>query len=122
MQAFASNFVVDVGVQSDVMNLSFLHPDPTLARDAVQQLLNQFFAQEAAVYANPQLQFAEDEAKSSREKLTAAQNALAEFKSHHQIADLQQQISQLCCHAPTWKVSWVPPGVGSWKPSSGKQR
>ena len=95
VQAFASNSVVDVGVQSDVMNLSFLHPDPTLARDAVQQLLSQFFAQEAAVYANPQLQFAEDEAKSSREKLTAAQSKLAEFKSHHQIADLQQQISQL---------------------------
>ena len=95
VQAFASNFVVDVGVQSDVLNLSFLHPDPTLARDAVQQLLNQFFAQEAAVYANPQLQFAEEEAKNSRAKLTSAQNALAEFKSHHQIADLQQQISQL---------------------------
>jgi succinoglycan biosynthesis transport protein ExoP len=95
VQAFASNFVVEVGVQSDVMNLSFLHPDPTLARDAVQQLLNQFYAQEAAVYSNPQLQFAEDEAKSSRNKLTAAQNALADFKSHHQIADLQQQISQL---------------------------
>src|SRR5271166_1340914 len=95
VQSFESNFVADVGVQSDVMNLSFLHPDPTLARDAVQQLLNQFFAQEAAVYANPQLQFAEEEAKKSRANLTTAQNALADFKSHHQIADLQQQISQL---------------------------
>jgi uncharacterized protein involved in exopolysaccharide biosynthesis len=40
VQAFASNFVVDVSVQSDVLNLSFLHPDPTLARDAVQQLIS----------------------------------------------------------------------------------
>lgn len=95
VQAFSSNFVVDVGVQSDVINLSFLHPDPTVTRDAVQQMLNQFFAQEAAVYANPQLQFAEDEAKNSRDKLTAAQNALADFKANHQIADLQQQIAHL---------------------------
>jgi uncharacterized protein involved in exopolysaccharide biosynthesis len=95
VQAFSANFVVDVGVQSDVINLSFLHPDPTVTRDAAQQMLNQFFAQEAAVYANPQLQFAEDEAKNSRDKLTAAQNALADFKAHHQIADLQQQIAHL---------------------------
>jgi succinoglycan biosynthesis transport protein ExoP len=94
-RVFASNFVVDVGLQSDVLNVSFLHPDPALARDAVQSLLDRFFAQEADVYANPQLQFAESESKASRDKLTAAQNALADFKSNHQIADLQQQVTQL---------------------------
>ena len=92
---FAANLVIDVGLQSDVLNVSFLHPDPTLARDAVQSLLDRFFSQEAEVYANPQLQFAETEAKSSQAKLTAAQIALADFKSNHQIADLQQQVTQL---------------------------
>lgn len=94
-QAFAANLVIDVGLQSDVLNVSFLNPDPHVARDAVQTLLDRFFAQEAEVYANPQLEFAEGEAKSSKDKLTTAQNALADFKSGHKIADLQQQVTQL---------------------------
>jgi uncharacterized protein involved in exopolysaccharide biosynthesis len=95
VQAFTSNLVVDVGLQSDVLNLSYLHPSATLARDAVQQLLNQFYAQEAAVYANPQLHFAEAEAANAKNKLNAAQTALANFKASNQIADLPQQVSQL---------------------------
>jgi succinoglycan biosynthesis transport protein ExoP len=94
-QAFAANLVIDVGLQSDVLNVSFLNPDPNVARDAVQTLLDRFFAQEAEVYANPQLEFAEGEAKASKDKLTTAQNALADFKSSHKIADLQQQVTQL---------------------------
>ena len=89
-----ANLVVDVGLQSDVLNINYFNPDPTVARDTVQTLLNKFFDQEAAVYANPQLTFAENEAAAARDKLTAAQNTLAQFKSQNQIADLQQQISQ----------------------------
>ena len=94
-QAFAGNLVIDVGLQSDVLNVSFLNPEPNVAHDAVQTLLDRFFAQEAEVYANPQLEFAEGEAKASKDKLTTAQNALADFKSGHKIADLQQQVTQL---------------------------
>jgi uncharacterized protein involved in exopolysaccharide biosynthesis len=95
VQAFMSDLVVEVGLQSDALNLSFLNPNPTVARDAMQELLNAFYAQEASVYANPQLQFAADEAGSAKTKLTAEQDALASFKSGHQIADLPQQVSQL---------------------------
>jgi succinoglycan biosynthesis transport protein ExoP len=66
-----------------------------VAHDAVQQLLKQFYAQEAAVYANPQLHFSDDEATKAREKLTEAQNTLAAFKAKNSIADLQQQVTQL---------------------------
>ena len=78
------------------MNVSFLNPDPNVAHDAIgKTLLRQILAQEAEVYANPQLEFAEGEAKSSKDKLTTAQNALADFKSGHKNADLQQQVTQL---------------------------
>jgi uncharacterized protein involved in exopolysaccharide biosynthesis len=66
-----------------------------VAHDAVQQLLKQFYAQEAAVYANPQLHFSDDEASKARGKLTEAQNTLAAFKAKNNIADLQQQVTQL---------------------------
>jgi len=93
--AFSTNLVVDVGLQSDVINIAYLNEDATVARDAVQKLLDGFYGQEATVYANPQLQFAGDEATKARDKLTQAQNALATFKSAHRIADLQQQVMQL---------------------------
>lgn len=95
LKAFGTDLVVDVGLQSDVINLSFLNPDPQVAHDAVKALLDQFYSQEASVYANPQLQFAEEEAHRQRDKLTAAQQALGKFKGGNQIADLNAQVGQL---------------------------
>jgi uncharacterized protein involved in exopolysaccharide biosynthesis len=95
LKAYNSNLVVDVGLQSDVLNLSFLSANPAISRDVLQHLLDGFFAQEAEVYANPQLKFAEDEANAAKAKLAAAQQALSDFKSQHEIADLQQQVKEL---------------------------
>jgi len=75
LKAYNGNLVVDVGIQSDVLNLSFLNTNPFVSRDALQQLLDGFFAQEAEVYANPQLKFAEDEANAAKAKLATAQQA-----------------------------------------------
>jgi uncharacterized protein involved in exopolysaccharide biosynthesis len=94
VKAFSNNLVVDVGLQSDVLNLSFLHPDATIARDTLQTLVDRFFAREAEVYSNPQLKFAEAEATGAKAKLSEAQNTLAAFKEKNQIADLQQQVQQ----------------------------
>jgi uncharacterized protein involved in exopolysaccharide biosynthesis len=95
LKAFNADLVVDVGLQSDVINLTFLNPDPVVARDAVKALLEHFFGQEATVYANPQLKFAEQESNRQRDKLNAAQQALAQFKNSNQIADLNAQVAQL---------------------------
>jgi uncharacterized protein involved in exopolysaccharide biosynthesis len=95
VKAFASNLMVDVGTQSDVINVSFLHPSPVLARDAVRELLSRFYQQEADVYANPQLAFAQSEAEKAKASLTQAQNDLAAFKSKYSISNLSEQVSQL---------------------------
>jgi uncharacterized protein involved in exopolysaccharide biosynthesis len=95
VQAFTANLVVEVGMQSDVLTVSFLNPNAQVARDSVQHLLDLFFAQEAAVYNNPQLQFADNEAKTARAALTTAQDKLSAFKAQHNIADLSQQVTQL---------------------------
>jgi uncharacterized protein involved in exopolysaccharide biosynthesis len=93
--AFANDLVVDEGLQSDVLNLSLFNPDAAVAKDALQKLIDRFYAQEADVYANPQITFAESESRTARQKLTQAQNDLAAFKASYQIADPQQQESQL---------------------------
>ncbi len=91
---FASNLSVEVGQQSNLLGVSYLHPSPTVAREAVQELLDQFYGKEALVYANPQLKFAETEAAAARDKLLEAQKQLTDFKAQHQIADMTQQIQQ----------------------------
>ena len=94
-ELFSANLVVDVGLQSDVIDISYLNSDPAVARDAVRRLLDTFYGREATVYANPELRFAGEEAAKARENLTRAQNALATFKAGSHIADLQQQVTQL---------------------------
>jgi uncharacterized protein involved in exopolysaccharide biosynthesis len=95
VKAFSSNLAVDVGTQSDVININFLHPSPILARDSVRELLSRFYEQEADVYANPQLAFAASEAQKARASLTQAQNELAAYKSRYNISNLSEQVSQL---------------------------
>ena len=95
VNAFASNLSVDVGTQSDVINIGFLHPNPVLAQDAVRELLGRFYQQEADVYANPQLAFAKSEAEKAKASLTEAQTELTAFKSKYNISNLSEQVSQL---------------------------
>ncbi|MBV9249585.1 MAG: hypothetical protein JO227_10135 [Acetobacteraceae bacterium] len=95
LRAFAADLLVDVGLQSDVLTISFFHPDSEIAHATVQSSLDNFFAQEAVIYANPQLQFAEEEAKRAKAKLATAQAELAQFRSTNQISDLTTQIGQL---------------------------
>lgn len=95
LQAFANDMLIDVGMQSDVINLSFLNPDPQVAHAVIQSMLDHFFSQEAVIYANPQLQFSEDEAKRAQEKLAAAQQALSRFRQANKISDLTAQVGQL---------------------------
>lgn len=95
LKAFAADMLVDVGLQSDVITVSFFHPDPQVAHAIIQSMLDHFFSQEAVIYANPQLQFSQDEAKRAQDKLAAAQLALSQFRSTNKISDLTAQIGQL---------------------------
>ncbi|MGA3398212.1 MAG: GNVR domain-containing protein [Acetobacteraceae bacterium] len=95
LKAFAGDMLIDVGLQSDVITLSFLNPDPQVAHAVVQSMLDHFFSQEAVIYANPQLQFSQDEATRAQEKLAAAQQALSQFRQANKISDLTAQVSQL---------------------------
>ncbi len=95
LHAFQSDLVVNVGLESDVITVTFLAHAPKIAQAVVQHLLTEFYGQEASIYANPQLRFAQQEAVKAKQKLADAQNELSSFKQSHQIADLQIQVSQL---------------------------
>ena len=95
LKAFAGDMLIDVGLQSDVINISFLNPDPNVAQATIQSLLDHFYSSEAVIYANPQLRFAQEEAQRAEQKLAAAQQALGTFRQTNKISDMTAQINQL---------------------------
>lgn len=95
VNAFASNLTVNVGDESDVITISFLHPSPVLARDALDALLRRFYEREADVYANPQLAFAKSEADKAKASLTQAQNERIAFNARYGSSNPSGQAQQL---------------------------
>jgi len=95
VQAFSTDEVVDVGLQSDVINVSFLNRNPALAHQTVATLLNEFYGQEAVIYANPELKFSKAEAENAKKRLNQVQQELSDFRAQHKISDLSAQIGQL---------------------------
>ena len=116
LKAFASDMLVDVGLQSDVITLSFLNPDPQVAHAVVQSMLDHFFSQEAVIYANPQLQFSQDEAKRAQEKLAAAQKALSQFRQANKISDLTAPGQSVAAAAHRCREQV---GDGEWRRAGG---
>lgn len=68
LKAFAGDMLIDVGLQSDVINISFLNPSAQVAQQTIQTLLEHFFSSEAVIYANPQLQIRRGRGKAVRAK------------------------------------------------------
>ncbi|HTW71822.1 MAG TPA: hypothetical protein VME47_18200 [Acetobacteraceae bacterium] len=95
VKSFASDMLIDVGLQSDVINISFLNPDPKIAQQTIQSLLAHFYSSEAVIYANPELKFEQAEAQRSEQRLAAAQLALSQFRQENKISDMDAQINQL---------------------------
>ena len=95
VKAFTSDMLIDVGLQSDVLTLSYMNPNPQIAHAVDPERAGALFSQEAVIYANPQLQFSEDKAKRAQEKLAAAQLALSHFREANKISDLTAQVNQL---------------------------
>jgi uncharacterized protein involved in exopolysaccharide biosynthesis len=95
IRAFSADMVIDVGLQSDVINISFLNPSASVAQSTIQTLLRFFYAQEASVYANPELQFTERESTLASQKLATSQSALSKFRTANKISDMTAQVNQL---------------------------
>jgi len=95
VKAFEVDMLIDVGLQSDVINISFLNPSAQVAQQTVQSLLDHFFSSEAVIYANPELRFAQEEAQRAQQKLSAAQQALSQFRQTNKISDMSAQVTQL---------------------------
>jgi uncharacterized protein involved in exopolysaccharide biosynthesis len=95
VKRFNDNLSVTVGTQDNVITVSFLHPDKAMAQKTLQKLIEMYMRQQTDVYHNPHLEFLSSEVKTSLDRLTAAQNALDDFKQKWLISDYDQEIAEL---------------------------
>jgi uncharacterized protein involved in exopolysaccharide biosynthesis len=95
VKTFNNNLSVDVGTQDNVISVSFLHPDKTLAPKLVQKLIDLYVAHQTAVYQDPQRDFLSTEVKDAGNRLAKAQAALEQFKGQWHITDYDQEVQDL---------------------------
>jgi uncharacterized protein involved in exopolysaccharide biosynthesis len=95
VKTFLNNLSVDVGTQDNVISVTLLHADKTLAPKLVQKLIDLYVAHQTAVYQNPQRGFLDTEVKQSGARLAEAQAKLERFKGQWHITDYDKEVEDL---------------------------
>ena len=95
VKRFMDKLSVDVGTQDNIISVSYLHPDKTLAHDIVQKLIDLYIAQQGQIYQNPQSGFMSSEVKAANARLASAQETFEQFKDQWHISDFDQEIQDL---------------------------
>lgn len=92
---FADNLWVGVGTQSNVITVSFLHPDAEVAQQAMKQLIDLYTTRQTAVYRSSFSDFLKTEMDEAYRRLEKAQSALGAFKEQYGISNYDQEINEL---------------------------
>jgi len=72
--------------EADVMQVSFRHPDATVARDTVNSLIDRFTEAHLGAFSEPQVvHFLDEQVKNYRQTLETAENKLREFELAHPV-------------------------------------
>jgi uncharacterized protein involved in exopolysaccharide biosynthesis len=83
------------GKDSDVIDLSVLNPDPTVAAGVLHTVIAKFQKREASIYQSQQLPFLQDQLQQARTALIASRGAVEAFKASAGISSLDEERSLL---------------------------
>jgi len=92
---FEESLVADAEVSGDVINVSFLHPDPKLAQAMLTKLIDLYMKQEAELFSTSDLSFNRKETEQAARRLAAAQADLHDYKARWKISSYDDQVSDL---------------------------
>jgi uncharacterized protein involved in exopolysaccharide biosynthesis len=82
--------------EADVIQVSIQHPDPIVAADAVNQLVEQFLDAHLSAFAQPEVvQFLEGRVSSFEDRLAESEQALRNFQSEHSAFALEDPYAVL---------------------------
>lgn len=93
--AFHGNLKVEAIPKSNVVRLQFRHPEPELAAQTVNTLLDTFKAKRLEVFSGPKSSFLEEQMIHYRDQLRDAEQRFESFRQEHGVYSLDQQRSLL---------------------------
>jgi len=92
---FRKAFTAELVKDSTVLRLSFSHPDPVVAQQALQALVASYLDRRRAVFSDAHVRFLGEQAAQAGQRLAAAEARLAAFKREHGIVNYEQQMTLL---------------------------
>jgi uncharacterized protein involved in exopolysaccharide biosynthesis len=95
IQVFAKALVIKSIVDSNIIQLSYTHPNPVIAAKALNILINAYNEKHLNVYENSTLPFLEVQMRTSKEKLKSAEEKLENFRQQHGVYDIEKQTELL---------------------------
>ena len=99
MDASIERFTADLGVTaeptSNVIRLAFSSPDPEVAKQTVQGVIDEYVRRESEIFSDTNLAFQKQQADVTLKRLVAAQNDLATFKTASHVTDFDSQMNAL---------------------------
>ena len=91
LQRFSSNLRVLPTKESNVINVSFTHPDPEMSAHVLNVMLARYAARRQVIYNDPQLAVAQHTAEESAVRVHRADLALTAFKARYGYSDYQTE-------------------------------
>ena len=92
---FKYQLSVDTIKYSNIINLSFQHPDQQVPARALNQLIEFFRERHLQIFSSSQTSFLEGQLNIHRQKLRESENNLAAFKQNNRVFSLHEQRSLL---------------------------
>jgi uncharacterized protein involved in exopolysaccharide biosynthesis len=95
MRKFQKRLKVEAIKRTSVIEVTFEHPDPALAAQVANLVIELFKQKTLAIYSDPNLGFAERQVADERAALLAAEAKLAAYRQENGIYQLSDQIGLL---------------------------
>jgi uncharacterized protein involved in exopolysaccharide biosynthesis len=95
VRIFSRNLNVEPGQQGTVIQLSFQHRSPAMAKEALHRLIGAYMKREGEIFSSSDVEFQQQQMEQAKARLVATQAALQAFKTGAGISSFDDQIFAL---------------------------
>ena len=95
VRLFERKLKVELIKKTDIITVTFLHPDPAIAAEAANLVVDLFQRQSGQIYSNPDLAFQQQHVDEQRAALQHVQDRLNAYRQQNRVYDLPGQIAAL---------------------------
>jgi uncharacterized protein involved in exopolysaccharide biosynthesis len=95
VRVFAKDLNVEPGQQGTVIQLSFQHRSPAMAKEALERLIAAYMKREGEIFSSSDVEFQQQQMEQAKARLVVNQAALQAFKTGAGISSFDDQIVAL---------------------------